>query len=366
MYLHCIRSLHFLGRFAAFFFFNTQILSTSVTSLWMIFLFNSLIYVRYTFFKMYLLFLGSSQLYVLVYICYIYFCGFPMYLHCIHLLRIFWEMCWFFFSTHRSCPHRLHFRRWFPYLFPLYTFVTLFERRIRFFLDSSQLYVLVYIRYMSWDVFPMYLHCIRSLRFFESLPFFFFSTYRSCLHSLHVKGWFSHVFALYTFVTIFERYNWFLFISAVCTCLGSLHVMGCFSYVFALYTFVTFFWEICWFCFLTYRSCLHSLHVMEWFSYVFALYTFVTLFERCTWFLDSSQLYVLYIHYTYLSGFPIYFCCIHLSLLKDIFIFSPKFDHSDSCLHLTISLLCLRSYTPLRCNEMRPAGNLLSFCALYV
>ena len=27
---------------------------------------------------------------------------------------------------------------------------------------------------MSWDVFPMYLHCIRSLRFFESLPFFFF------------------------------------------------------------------------------------------------------------------------------------------------------------------------------------------------
>ena len=72
-----------------FFFFNTQILSTSVTSLWMIFLFNSLVYVRYTFFKMYLLFLGSSQLYVLVYICYIYFCGFPMYLHCIHLLRIF-------------------------------------------------------------------------------------------------------------------------------------------------------------------------------------------------------------------------------------------------------------------------------------
>ena len=60
-------------------------------------------------------------------------------------------------------------------------------------------------------------------------------------------------------------------------------------------------------------------------------------------FLDSSQLYVLvYICYTYLGGFPIYFYCIRLSLLKDTSVFS-KFDHRVSCLHLTISLLCLYS-----------------------
>ena len=41
-----------------------------------------------------------------------------------------------------------------------------------FFLDSVQLYILVYVCYMSLDVFPMYLHCIRSLRFFESCCFF--------------------------------------------------------------------------------------------------------------------------------------------------------------------------------------------------
>ena len=34
-------------------------------------------------------------------------------------------------------------------------------------------------------------------------------------------------------------------------------------------------------------------------------------------------------------------------------------------LHLTICLLRLRLSTPLQCNEMRLAGNLLSFCALY-
>ena len=34
-------------------------------------------------------------------------------------------------------------------------------------------------------------------------------------------------------------------------------------------------------------------------------------------------------------------------------------------LHLTIYLLRLRLSTPLQCNEMRLAGNLLSFCALY-
>ena len=62
-----------------------------------------------------------------------------------------------------------------------------------FFFDSVQLYILVYVRYMSWDVFPMYLHCIRSLHFFERCCFFLTQTGISCLQPLHVMGWFSYV-----------------------------------------------------------------------------------------------------------------------------------------------------------------------------
>ena len=62
-----------------------------------------------------------------------------------------------------------------------------------FFFDSVQLYILVYVRYMSWDVFPMYLHCIRSLHFFERCCFFLTQTGISCVQPLHVMGWFSYV-----------------------------------------------------------------------------------------------------------------------------------------------------------------------------
>ena len=69
-----------------------------------------------------------------------------------------------------------------------------------------------------------------------------------------------------------------------------------------------------------------------------------------------------------------YFSCIRsLHYLKDI---SDNLDSSQlyvggytiffQGLHLTICLLRLRLSTLLRCNEMRLAGNLLSFCALYV
>ena len=141
---------------------------------------------------------------------------------------------------------------------------------------------------MSLDVFPMYLHCICSLRFFESCCFFLTQTGISCLHPLHVMGWFSYVFALYTFVTLFERCIWFIFLlfsSAVYTCLRSLHVMGCFSYVFALYTFVTFFWEMLFFSH-TNRHLLSTTVTCHGMVFLcFALYTFVTLFERCIWFI---------------------------------------------------------------------------------
>ena len=92
-------------------------------------------------------------------------------------------------------------------------------------------------------------------------------------------------------------------------------------------------------------------------------------------FFDSVQLYILvYVCYMSLDVFPMYFSCIRsLHYLKDI---SGNLDSSQlyvggytiffQGLHLTICLLRLHLSTPLRCNEMRLAGNLLSFCALYV
>ena len=74
----------------------------------------------------------------------------------------------------------------------MYTFVTGF---LKTFLYHTGF---VYIRYISLDgvFFPMYLHCLRS--FFLSERFADCFKYRSCLHP-------SYVYALYIFVTHFER-----------------------------------------------------------------------------------------------------------------------------------------------------------------
>ena len=85
-----------------------------------------------------------------------------MYLHCIrslHFLRAVSNSC-----LDSACLYPLHILGWFPYVFALYTFVTLFR----------------------------------------GFLIFFFSTYRSCIHLLHLMGGFSYIFALYTFVTLFE------------------------------------------------------------------------------------------------------------------------------------------------------------------
>ena len=78
-----------------------------------------------------------------------------MYLQCIHWLLFFQGDLLIFFSTHRSCLHPVQFMGCFPYLFSMYNFVTLFERCILIFLDSFQLSVLVYIRYICF-VFSLF------------------------------------------------------------------------------------------------------------------------------------------------------------------------------------------------------------------
>ena len=162
---------------------------------------------------------------------------------------------------------------------------------------------------------PIYFHCIRSLHFLRAVSDSFLDSAR--LHPLHILEWFSYVFALYTFVTLFRGFLIFFFFQQtdlvyICYilwdvfpiyfhCIRSLHflravsnsfldsaplhpsqVLGWFPYVFALYTFVTLFRGfLIFFFFSTDRSCIHLLHLMGCFSYIFPLYTFVTLFESC-------------------------------------------------------------------------------------
>ena len=114
MYLHCIRSLRFSEDSRFFFFFQHT---------------------------------------DLVYICYILWGVFPIYFHCIrslHFLRAVSNS--FLDSAHL---HPLHILGWFPYVFALYTFVTLF-RGFLIFLFFFQHTDLVYNCYILWDVFPMY------------------------------------------------------------------------------------------------------------------------------------------------------------------------------------------------------------------
>ena len=67
--------------------------------------------------------------------------------------------------------------------------------------------------------------------FFERFAFF-------CLHPFHVMGWSSYVFALYTFVTFFERFTGVFFniqvLSTSVTCLRI--VFLCISAVYVRYT----------------------------------------------------------------------------------------------------------------------------------
>ena len=98
----------------------------------------------------------------LVYICYILWDVFPMYFHCIRSLHFLRAVSNSFLDSARL--HPLHILGWFPYVFALYTFVTLFR----------------------------------------GFLIFFFTTYRFCIHLLHIKGCFSYIFPLYTFVKLFE------------------------------------------------------------------------------------------------------------------------------------------------------------------
>ena len=97
--------------------------------------------------------------------------------------------------------HPLHILGGFPYVFALYTFVTLFREFLIFFFQHTDL---VYICYILQNFFPIYFHCIRSLHFLRAVSNSFLDSAR--LHPLHILGGFPYVFALYTFVTLFREF----------------------------------------------------------------------------------------------------------------------------------------------------------------
>ena len=73
-----------------------------------------------------------------------------------------------------------------------------------FFFDSVQLYILVYVRYMSWDVFPMYSICIVYVRYIFLRDAVFFSHKQASLVYNRYMSWdgfpmFCIVYVRYTF-----------------------------------------------------------------------------------------------------------------------------------------------------------------------
>ena len=143
------------------FFFNIQILYTSVTSYGVFFLYISIVYVRNAFQRIPDSFFFQHT--DLVYMCYILWDVFPMYFHCIRSLHFLRAVSNSFLGSARL--HPLHILGWFPYVFASYTFVTLFRGLLIFFFQHTDL---AYI-----------CHILRG-------------------------GGFSYIFPLYTFVTLFE------------------------------------------------------------------------------------------------------------------------------------------------------------------
>ena len=161
-----------------------------------------------------------------------------MYLHCIRSLR-FSEGSWYFFLQHTDFVNICYILR---VVFPIFFHCI---RSLHFLraVSNSFLDQLVYIRYIYLGGFPMYLHCIRSLHFSEDSWCYFFSTYRSCIHLLHLMGCFSYIFPLYTFVTLFRGFLivFFFNIQILYTSVTSYGMFFlCISIVYVRYTF----WEL--------------------------------------------------------------------------------------------------------------------------
>ena len=91
----------------------------------------------------------------LVYICYILWDVFPMYKHCIRSLHFLRAVSNFFLDS--ACPHPLHILGWFPYVFALYTFLTLFRGLLIFYFYNIQI---LYTFVTSYGMFFLYISIV--------------------------------------------------------------------------------------------------------------------------------------------------------------------------------------------------------------
>ena len=139
-----------------YFFFRFS-LSTSVTYTWVVSLCICIVYVRYAFQRIPDIFFFQHT--DLVYICYILWDVFPIYLHCIHSLHFLRAVSNSFLDSARLRP--LHILGWFPYVFALYTFVTLFKGFLIFFFFNIQI---LYTSVTSYGMFSLCI-CIVYVRY---------------------------------------------------------------------------------------------------------------------------------------------------------------------------------------------------------
>ena len=191
----------------------------------------------------------------------------------------------------------------------------------------------VYICNIFLGGFPMYLHCIRSLLFSEDSWYFFFNIQIS-----------------YTSVTSYG-----MFFPIYFHCVRSFHFLKAVSssfFRFSSSTSVTYTWVV--------SLCICIVYVRYTFFRDQLFHTqILSTSVTCLWMI-SLFISIVYICYTFFRK------------LCWVFLAHPDFGYMcytlvySHCRQRTVEIICPHSSTPLQCNEMRPVGNLLSFCALSI
>ena len=132
IYFHCIHSLHFLRAVSNSFLDSARLHPLHILG-WFPYVFA--LYTFVMLFRGFLIFFFQHT--DLVYIFYILWDVFPMYKHCIRSLHFLRAVSNSFLDS--ACPHPLHILGWFPYVFALYTFVTLFRGLLIFYFYNIQI-----------------------------------------------------------------------------------------------------------------------------------------------------------------------------------------------------------------------------------
>ena len=106
-----------------------------------------------------------------------------------------------------------------------------------------------------------------------------------------------------------------------------------------------------------YLHCIRSLHFFQGSTNLLFHTQILSTSVTCLWMI-SLLIFIVYICYTFFRKL----CWVFLAHLDFGYMcYTLVYSH---CRQRTVEIICPHSSTPLQCNEMRPVGNLLSFCAL--